>query len=239
MLMLKKTLNIYGFKIYFTRIYKLNSLWPNDVIWSERTWSMVQVMACHPFGAKPLPKPIPTYCQLKAWNSVKFQSKIQAFSFEKLYLRMLSARWRLFYSGLRVCYILNWYLEHFQLWWHRSGSTLAYVMVCCLTTPRHFLNQCWLIITKVKWHSSDISFTRDATAINHWNQFENYFYESSFKSPTGHWVKETWPYCINALEHTCQSQTWGLPWDHSKKCMNLTHWPLGDSNNILEKKIPS
>ena len=40
------------------------------------------------------------------------------------------------------------------IWRHRSGSTLAQVMACCLTAPSHYLNQCWLIISKVEWHSS-------------------------------------------------------------------------------------
>ena len=31
------------------------------------------------------------------------------------------------------------------IWRHRSGSTLAQVMACCLTAPSHYLNQCWLI----------------------------------------------------------------------------------------------
>ena len=42
------------------------------------------------------------------------------------------------------------------LLWHgdamgrrRSGSTLAWVTACCLTTPSHFLNQSWLIISGV------------------------------------------------------------------------------------------
>ena len=35
------------------------------------------------------------------------------------------------------------------IWQHRSGSTLAQVMDCCLTAPSHYLNQCWLIISKV------------------------------------------------------------------------------------------
>ena len=34
-------------------------------------------------------------------------------------------------------------------------STLAQVMACCLTAPGHYLNQCWLIIIKVLWHSSE------------------------------------------------------------------------------------
>ena len=33
-------------------------------------------------------------------------------------------------------------------WWHRSGSTLAQAMACCLSAPSHFLNQFWLIIIK-------------------------------------------------------------------------------------------
>ena len=36
-----------------------------------------------------------------------------------------------------------------------NESTLAQVMACCLTAPSHYLNQCWLIISKVLWHSSE------------------------------------------------------------------------------------
>ena len=35
------------------------------------------------------------------------------------------------------------------MWRQRSWSTLAQVMACCLTAPSHYLNQCWLIISKV------------------------------------------------------------------------------------------
>ena len=28
-------------------------------------------------------------------------------------------------------------------------------MVCCLTAPSHYLNQCWLVISKVKWQSPE------------------------------------------------------------------------------------
>ena len=35
------------------------------------------------------------------------------------------------------------------IWRHRSGSTLAQVMACCLMAPSHYPNQCWLIISKV------------------------------------------------------------------------------------------
>ena len=35
------------------------------------------------------------------------------------------------------------------IWRYRSESTVAQVMACCLTAPSHYLNQCWLIISKV------------------------------------------------------------------------------------------
>ena len=55
------------------------------------------------------------------------------------------------------------------IWWHKSGSTLAQVMACCLMAPSHYLNQSWLIIRKVQWHSFECNFTRDNSAISHWN----------------------------------------------------------------------
>ena len=48
------------------------------------------------------------------------------------------------------------------IWWHRSGSTLAQVMACCLTAPSHYLNQCWLIMNGVLWHSPKTNFTGSA-----------------------------------------------------------------------------
>ena len=50
-----------------------------------------------------------------------------------------------------------------------SGSTMAQVMACRLTAPSHYLNQCWLLISKVQWHPSESNFTRDTTTISHWN----------------------------------------------------------------------
>ena len=41
-------------------------------------------------------------------------------------------------------------------WWHRIESTLAQVKACCLTAPSHYLNQCWLLISKDIWHLFEI-----------------------------------------------------------------------------------
>ena len=31
------------------------------------------------------------------------------------------------------------------MWWHRSESTLAQAIDCCLKAPDHYMDQCWLI----------------------------------------------------------------------------------------------
>ena len=41
------------------------------------------------------------------------------------------------------------------IWWHRHGSTLAQVMARCLMPPSPYLNQCWFIISRVLWHSTN------------------------------------------------------------------------------------
>ena len=79
------------------------------------------------------------------------------------------------------------------IWRHKSGSTLAQVMACCLTAPSHYLNQCRLIISTVLWHSSKGNFTRDNSAINHWNYLENEVPKISFKFPRGQWVNKLRP----------------------------------------------
>ena len=60
------------------------------------------------------------------------------------------------------------------IWRQGSRSTLAQVMACCLTAPSHYLNQCWLMISEVLWHSPDSNFTENASNIYCWNEFEIY-----------------------------------------------------------------
>ena len=43
-------------------------------------------------------------------------------------------------------------------------STLVYAMVCCPAALSHYLNQCWLVISKVPWHSPESNFTVNAQA---------------------------------------------------------------------------
>ena len=74
-----------------------------------RQWirtALVQIMACRLFGAKPLSKPMLVYCHVNwmlrnkcQWN---FLIQIQKFSFIKMHLKVSSAKWWPFCSGLSV-----------------------------------------------------------------------------------------------------------------------------------------
>ena len=54
-----------------------------------------------------------------------------------------------------LCLHINSLWPSDTIWRHKSGSTLAQSIAWCLTAPSHHLNQCWLIISKVLWHSSE------------------------------------------------------------------------------------
>ena len=51
------------------------------------------------------------------------------------------------------------------IWRYRSVSTLVQAMACCLTASSHYLNQRWLIIGEVLWHSPEGNFTWSAQDI--------------------------------------------------------------------------
>ena len=144
------------------------------------TWTNVGILLIGPQGT----------------NFSEMLIEIHTFSFKKIHLKMSSGKWRPFCLGLNVlnklclrevkrsatCRSLySWWVDLLTVWmfnslwpsdtiWpHKSGSTLAQVMACCLTAPSHYLNQCWLIISKVQWHPSESNFPRDASAFSHWN----------------------------------------------------------------------
>ena len=67
---------------------------------------------------------------------------------------------------------VKWLCPGHAIWWHISGSTLAQVTICCLTTPKHYLNQCWPPNRGVLWHSPESNFTGNAQAGSPYNKFE-------------------------------------------------------------------
>ena len=68
------------------------------------------------------------------------------------------------------------------IWRQVFWSTLAQVMASSLTTPIHYLNQCWLLISGVLWHSHESNFTAKVQATNLDNEFEDDLSAIYFKS---------------------------------------------------------
>ena len=92
--------------------------------------ALVQVMACRLFGAKPLPEPMLTYCQLDPYEQNKIGIKVQYFSFTKMHSIMSSAKWRPFCPGRDELRTTDTdtnqkYLKDYKIWFssgpHVSG----------------------------------------------------------------------------------------------------------------------
>ena len=105
----------------------------------------------------------------------------------------------------------------------RSGSSLSQVMACCLTAPNHYLNQCWLIISKIEWHSYEGKFIRDTSAINHWNYPENQLPKISFKFLRGQWVNSV---SCDTWQVTLERDNPPIDLDVPAWCYTHTHGPV-------------
>ena len=79
-------------------------------------------------------------------------------------------------------------------------------MACCLTAPSHYLNQCWLIIRGVLWHTSESSFAGIAQGIDSGYEFEKDILKNIFKSPRGQWVNP--PHVSTSPWNTKPSHLW-------------------------------
>ena len=140
-----------------------------------------------------------TYCQLHPYEqtSVKFQIciKIQQFSSKEITPKMLSA-WRkiiLFHPQCvkelpvtqKNSFNSLWLSD--IIWRQRSESALTSVIASFLTTPSHYLNQCWLPFSA--WHSPKSNFTVSAQVSIMYNEFrENYNFEIIATSLKFQWV---------------------------------------------------
>ena len=138
--------------------------------WSGCQWTMSSLawlMACRLFGAKPLPEPKPPYHELdpEKHDSAEFESNYKILAQENAFINDVCKMAAILFRA--QCGSLLW-----PVWW--SGSTLAQVMACCLAAPSHNLNQCWLIIKVVLFHSLEGSFTGHAHYIYPWHFFEDY-----------------------------------------------------------------
>ena len=71
-------------------------------------------------------------------------------------------------------------ITHYSLWpinaiWHhRTWSTLVQVIAWCLMAPSHYLNQCWILVSGVQWHSLEGNFAASTQATIWKSYFWNY-----------------------------------------------------------------
>ena len=110
-------------------------------------------------------------CKMTIWAEKKLETRIKF--------------WRKWAIRLRV--IPLWPSD--SIWLHRTGSTLAEVMACCLMTPSHYLNQCWCIISRVPWHSSEGIIITCSEDTNQKSYIENCIFKNPPRSPRYQWVK--------------------------------------------------
>ena len=76
------------------------------------------------------------------------------------------------------------------IWWWITWSTLVQVMACCLMASSHYLNQCWLMVNEVLWHSPESNLPGNTQDIYPWYELGNYelWYYSCITM--GQWVKQ-------------------------------------------------
>ena len=71
------------------------------------------------------------------------------------------------------------------IWHHETWSRLVQVMAWCLMAPSHYLNEFWLILSKVLHHSREGNFTGNVQYICLWHEFKNYWLRSQTQLPAG------------------------------------------------------
>ena len=79
------------------------------------------------------------------------------------------------------------------IWWHRSVSTLAQVMACCLTAPSHNQNQCSLQNGPAifLWQQIHSRYLGHQSLKSAWKLLIKMLFESP--TPRVQWVNSLWP----------------------------------------------
>ena len=102
-------------------------------------------------------------------------------------------------------------------------------MACNLTAPRHYPNQCWLLISEALWHSSESSFTTRIQATILCQKFGNNTFKITATSPRDQWVDFT--SLIDLLSKCPQTsvfrlikQYWRLKISGSITCKHSLEW---------------
>ena len=121
---------------------------------------------------------------------------------------------------------LTW--DYWERWSYMSSKIIFFfflvqVMACCLKAPSHYLNQCWLIITKVQWCSSEGNFARDITAISYLNWLEKFFFLRVYRNLPRANELNSWALSVKLLSGECH-RTITAPSHYLRQC-----WPRSTS----------
>ena len=86
---------------------------------------------------------------------------------------------------------------------NRSGWTLAQAMNCCLMSPSHYLNQCWLIIGAVLWSWPKGDLIGNAQGIHaddkHSAQCTAYLVTQNRPASLSHPIEQQWWNCNDKM----------------------------------------
>ena len=186
--------------------------------------ALLQVMACHLFGTKPLPEPMTTYCQLdlKEQTSVKLESKYKSFIhenvFENFVCEMAILYWGRWVNQFEVIIGAGNNLkpnrqQTITLNWNIIGS--HNLLVACFVAPSNQLNI--ICITGTGW------FNR-LHVLMVWRKMKMDFCILFSNLPS--WK---WPICLFYVQN--QSEVQPAIWVevHSANCRqdpqwHYTHW---------------
>ena len=104
---------------------------------------------------------------------------------------------------------------------HRSGPTLVQEMVCCLTAPSHYQNQCWFLISEILWRSPGSDFKASGQAAIRYYGFKNCTFKTTLASSRGQWQNLIWG--IKALMWQYPSQMDKSHWQQwlLLRCVNI------------------
>ena len=91
-----------------------------------------------------------------------------------MHIFLIIALWIQFYGSLFLWLsVINSLWPSNTIRGHRSESTLAQVMACCMMAPNYYLNQCSLLSSEVLRQSPESNSTPSAQASLQYHEFEN------------------------------------------------------------------
>ena len=106
------------------------------------------------------------------WNCQPWPSRSQYWMFVYFIIILSHSQQFPTSSSQNQVEVGKWATGHFMHW------TLAQVMAWCLTTPSHYLNQCWLFISEALCHSPESNFTVQAKASILYNEFQKLYFQN-------------------------------------------------------------